>query len=80
MTRSNRFPLCIDPHDQGFNWIVNHEKNNSLKVLSFADSDYLVHLRNAVEYGKSVVFIDFENMDLDLKDLLNGNIRRDREF
>jgi len=74
MTQSNRFPLCIDPHNQGFNWIKNHEKNNSLKILSFADNDYFVHLKNALQYGQSVVFIDFENMDLDIKDLLNKNI------
>lgn len=75
MTRSIRFPLCIDPHNQGFNWIKNHEKNNSLKILSFADMDYLVYFKEAVEYGRAVIFIDFENMDIDLKDLLNKNIQ-----
>lgn len=75
MTRSIRFPLCIDPHSQGLNWIKNHEKNNSLKILSFTDIDYLVHFKEAIEYGKSVIFIDFENMNIDLKDLLNKNIR-----
>lgn len=54
---------------------MNHEKNNSLRVLSFADTDYFVHLKDAVEHGKSIVFIDFENMDLDLKDLLNKDVR-----
>lgn len=76
MAQSVTFPLCIDPHNQGFNWIKNHEKNNSLKILSFADVDYLVHFKEAVKYGKAVIFIDFENMDIDLKDLLNKNVQR----
>lgn len=75
MTKSTRFPLCIDPHNQGLNWIKNHEKNNSLKILSFNDNDYFVTFKKAIQYGQSVIFIDFENMDLDLKDLLNQNIR-----
>lgn len=75
MAKSNRFPLCIDPHNQGLNWIINHEKNNSLKILSFSDIDYFVNFKKAIQYGQSVIFIDFENMNLDLKDLLNQNIR-----
>lgn len=74
MTQSTRFPLCIDPHSQAFNWIKNHEKINSLKILSFADGDYLIHLKKAIRQGHSVIFIDFENMDLDLKDLLHKNV------
>lgn len=75
MTQSTKFPLCIDPHNQAFNWIKNHENNNSLKILSFTDVDYMVHLKNAIQYGHSVIFIDFENMNIDLKDLLDKNIR-----
>ncbi|VVC32081.1 Dynein heavy chain, domain-2,Dynein heavy chain domain,Dynein heavy chain, domain-1,Dynein heavy chain, P- [Cinara cedri] len=75
ITQSNRFPLCIDPHNQGFNWIKYHENNNSLKILSFADFDYRIHLKSAIQYGQSVLFIDFENMDVDLKDLLNQSIQ-----
>lgn len=75
MTQSNRYPLCIDPHNQGLNWIKNHEKNNSLKILSFGDNDYFVHFKNALQYGQPVVFIDFENINLDIKDLLNKNIQ-----
>lgn len=77
MTQSTRFPLCIDPHNQAFNWIKNHEKNNSLKILSFAVVDYLAHLKKAIQYGQTVIFIDFENMDLDLKNVLHKNVRRE---
>lgn len=75
MTQSTQFALCIDPHKQAFNWIKNHEQKNSLKILSFADTDYFINLKRAIQYGQSVIFIDFENMDLDLKDLLNKNSR-----
>lgn len=71
ITQTNRFPFCIDPHNQGLNWIKYHENNNSLKILAFVDVDYSVHLKNAIQYGESVIFIDFENMDVDLKDLFN---------
>lgn len=80
MTQSTRFPLCIDPHNQAFNWIKNHEKNNSLKILSFAVVDYLVHLKKAIQYGQTVIFIDFENMDSDLKNVLHKNVRRKSIF
>jgi len=75
MTQSTKFPFCIDPHNQAFNWIKHYEKNNSLKILSFADIDYVVHLKSAIEYGQSVIFNDFENINLDLKDLLNSNFQ-----
>lgn len=71
ITQKNRYPLCIDPHNQGFIWIKYHENNNSLKILSFVDVDYSEHLKNAIQYGQSVIFIDFENMDVDVKDLLS---------
>lgn len=75
MTQSTQFALCIDPHQQVFNWIRNLEKENSLKILSFADTDYFVHFERAIQYGQSVIFIDFENMDVDIKYLLNTNAR-----
>lgn len=71
MTQSTKFLLCIDPHNQGFKWIKNHENKNSLKILSFANTDYFVHLKKAIQFGHSVVFIDFENMDIDLKNLIH---------
>lgn len=71
MTRSTQFALCIDPHRQGFLWIKDHEQKNSLKILSFSDKDYFLHLKKAIQYGKSVIFIDFENLDSDLNGFLN---------
>lgn len=75
MTQSNLFPLCIDPHNQGLNWIKNQEKKNSLKILSFTDTNYFALFKRAIKYGQPVIFIDFENMNIDLKELLNKNIR-----
>lgn len=31
-TQSSRFPLCIDPQEQAFNWIKRREEKNNLKV------------------------------------------------
>lgn len=75
MSQSNRFPLCIDPHNQALNWVKIHEKKNSLRILSFADTDYFVHLKIAIKHGTPIIFIDFENMSMDLKNLLSINLR-----
>lgn len=75
MSQSNRFPLCIDPHNQGLNWVKIHEKKNALRILSFVDTDYFIHLKKAIKYGTPIIFIDFENMDMDLKNVLSINLR-----
>ncbi|ESN96268.1 hypothetical protein HELRODRAFT_67881 [Helobdella robusta] len=60
-TRSNRFPLCIDPQQQAMNWIKQREKGTSFKISSFNEPDYIKHLELAVKYGSSFLFQDVDD-------------------
>lgn len=60
-SRASRFPLCIDPQQQALSWIKKKEALNNLKVLSFADSDFLKQLEMAVKYGTPVLFQDVDD-------------------
>lgn len=60
-SRASRFPLCIDPQQQALTWIKKREASNGLKVLSFADSDFLKQLEMAIKYGTPVLFQDVDD-------------------
>lgn len=55
-TRATRFAVCIDPQEQAYNWIRKKEEENNLKILSFADGDFLKQLELAIKYGFPVLF------------------------
>merc|ERR1719421_2101623 len=59
-TRSSRYPLCIDPQQQGLAWIKKKEAKANLKICTFNDSDFLKHLEICVNLGFSFLF---ENVD-----------------
>ncbi|XP_050548553.1 dynein axonemal heavy chain 10-like isoform X2 [Daktulosphaira vitifoliae] len=75
ITQCFRYPLCIDPQNLITNWIANHEKKNSLMLVSFIDCDYLNNLKKAIQNGLPIIFTDFENIDIDIKNILNKNIK-----
>ncbi|KAI9009714.1 dynein heavy chain and region D6 of dynein motor-domain-containing protein [Gaertneriomyces semiglobifer] len=75
-TRASRFPLCIDPQQQALNWIKKREANNSLKVSSFNDPDFLKHLEMAITYGFPFLFEDVdEYIDPVIDNLLEKNVK-----
>eukprot|EP00102_Acyrthosiphon_pisum_P015188 XP_008185630.2 PREDICTED: dynein heavy chain 10, axonemal [Acyrthosiphon pisum] len=74
-TRASRFPLCVDPQQQALNWIKQKEEPNSLKTLSFSDSDYLKYVENAIIYGTPVLFQDVEYIDSIIENVLEKNIK-----
>lgn len=57
------------------NWIKQKEEPNSLKTLSFSDSDYLKHVENAIIYGTPVLFQDVEYIDSIIENVLEKNIK-----
>eukprot|EP00210_Caulerpa_lentillifera_P005286 g5050.t1 len=60
-TRSNRWPLCIDPQMQANNWIKNREgKNLEGKMKSFHDGDFLKQLELSIQYGLPFLFENLE--------------------
>jgi len=55
VTRSNRWPLAVDPAMQANNWIRNMEANNNLKILDLQMSDMVRHMENAIQFGQPVL-------------------------
>ncbi|KAH0806962.1 dynein heavy chain 10, axonemal-like [Histomonas meleagridis] len=75
ITRSNKFPLCIDPQLQVVHWIKQHIGEKQLKITNFQDPEFSRILENAIQYGLIVLFegID-EFIDPILTPLLEKNI------
>ena len=77
VTKSSRFPLCIDPQQQAINWIKQREKGNNFKISSFNDSDYMKHLELAIRYGSPFLFQDVDDyIDPLINDILAKDITR----
>uniref|UniRef100_A0A3P8UAE7 Dynein axonemal heavy chain 10 n=1 Tax=Amphiprion percula TaxID=161767 RepID=A0A3P8UAE7_AMPPE len=75
-TRGSRFPMCIDPQQQALNWIKKKEQNNNLKVSSFNDPDFLIHLEMAIKYGFPFLFQDVdEYIDPVIDNVLEKNVK-----
>jgi dynein heavy chain len=67
VTRSSRYPLCIDPQMQIVSWIKSKEEKAGLTVKSFND-EYVKHLELALMYGKPFLF---ENLDEELDPMID---------
>lgn len=75
-SRASRFPLCIDPQQQALPWIKKKEAANKLKVLSFADSDFLKQLEIAIKFGMPVLFQDVDDyIDPVIDNVLERNVK-----
>lgn len=73
--RASRFPLCIDPQQQALRWIRKREEKNSLKILSFSDSDFIKQVEISVKYGFPVMFQDVDYVDPVLDNVIMKNIK-----
>eukprot|EP01022_Parablepharisma_sp_SALTPOND_P023040 TRINITY_DN476_c0_g1_i1.p1 TRINITY_DN476_c0_g1~~TRINITY_DN476_c0_g1_i1.p1 ORF type:complete len:4333 (+),score=667.47 TRINITY_DN476_c0_g1_i1:7842-20840(+) len=51
VTKSRRWPLCIDPQNQANRWIKAMERENNVDIIKFNDSNYMRRLENCVEFG-----------------------------
>jgi dynein heavy chain len=67
VTRSQRWPLCVDPQMQAVNWIKKKEEKVGITVKTFND-DYIKFLELAVQYGKPFLF---ENLDEELDPMVD---------
>uniref|UniRef100_A0AAV2KWR9 AAA+ ATPase domain-containing protein n=1 Tax=Knipowitschia caucasica TaxID=637954 RepID=A0AAV2KWR9_KNICA len=75
-TRGSRFPMCIDPQQQAFNWIKKKEESNNLKISSFNDPDFLKHLEMAIKFGFPFLFQDVdEYIDPVIDNVLEKNVK-----
>jgi len=67
VTRSARWPLCVDPQMQVVQWIKKKEEKAGITVKTFND-DYIKLLELAVQYGKPFLF---ENLDEELDPMID---------
>eukprot|EP00397_Hematodinium_sp_SG-2012_P000029 GEMP01000029.1.p1 GENE.GEMP01000029.1~~GEMP01000029.1.p1 ORF type:complete len:4546 (+),score=1158.20 GEMP01000029.1:32-13639(+) len=67
VSRSARYPLCIDPQMQAVNWIKRKEAKIGLTVKTFND-DFIKMLELAINYGKPFLF---ENLDEELDPMID---------
>ncbi|KAF4740188.1 Dynein heavy chain 10, axonemal, partial [Perkinsus olseni] len=68
-TRTNRFPLCVDPQMQAVTWLKKKEEksNGGLTVKTFND-EYIKYLELAIQYGKPFLF---ENLDEEIDPMID---------
>ncbi|KAK0163654.1 hypothetical protein PV327_007315 [Microctonus hyperodae] len=72
--RSLRFPLCIDPQQQAFNWIKKREAKNNLKIITFNDSDFIIQLEMAIKFGFPILIHDVDYIDPIVDNIMAKNI------
>ena len=58
--QATRYPLCIDPQQQAFNWIKKKEEKNNLKISTFNTPDFLKQLELAIKFGYPFMFKDVD--------------------
>ncbi len=55
VTKSRRWPLCIDPQNQANRWLKSMERDNNMDVMKFNDPNYMRKLENSVEFGMPLI-------------------------
>ncbi|KAI5104428.1 dynein heavy chain 2, axonemal isoform X1 [Silurus meridionalis] len=77
VTRSNRWPLMVDPQGQALKWIKNMESKRGLKLIDLQMHDFLRVLENAVQFGSPVLLQNVkEDLDPSLAPILNKSLTR----
>ncbi|CAM9110379.1 unnamed protein product, partial [Ectocarpus fasciculatus] len=55
LSKSNRWPLMIDPQGQANKWVKKMEENNGLKVVKQNQSNFVRMIENSVQFGSPVL-------------------------
>ena len=75
-TRATRYPLCIDPQQQAFNWVKKREEKNNLKISTFNNPDFIKQLELAIKFGYPFMFKDVdEYIDPVIDSVLDRNVK-----
>ena len=56
LLQASRYPLCIDPQQQAFNWIRKKEEKNNLRISTFNNPDFIKQLELAIKFGYPFMF------------------------
>lgn len=77
VTQSTRWPLLIDPQEQGFRWYCKINEENGLQIVRPGDSKLGITIENAVRMGTPIVVEGVEEtIDPALKGILTPQIRK----
>ena len=75
-SQATRYPLCIDPQQQAFNWIKKKEEKNNLRISTFNNPDFIKQLELAIKFGYPFMFKDVdEYIDPVIDSVLDKNIK-----
>eukprot|EP01135_Chromosphaera_perkinsii_P000405 Nk52_evm52s78 gene=Nk52_evmTU52s78 len=70
-TRTDRWPLIIDPQNQANKWIRNMEESRGLKVIDLQTPNYMKTLENAIQFGTPILLQNvLEELDPSLEPIL----------
>ena len=71
LTRSNRWPLMIDPQGQANKWVKKMEDNSSLKIVKQNQGNFVRTIENAIQFGNPVLLENVpESLDPILEPIL----------
>ena len=73
LSKSTRWPLCIDPQGQATAWIKNMQREMGLIVCKVSDKDYAKQLETAIRSGQPCLL---ENLHEELDPLLDPVLMR----
>ncbi len=71
ISKSRRWPLCIDPQGQANKWIKNMGKDSKISITKLSDPDLLRTLENSIQFGRTVLIENvYEDLDPSLSPIL----------
>ena len=79
MTKSQRWPLMIDPQTQANRWLKNMRKDMGLTVVKLTNTNFVRTLTLAIQAGASLIIENVEeSLDPILEPVLQKEITKDR--
>lgn len=71
LSKSNRWPLMIDPQGQANKWVKKMEEHNTLKVVKQNQGNFVRTIENAIQFGNPVLLENVpESLDPILEPIL----------